>query len=62
MMKEFCVSVDFVMSKNFWVKAENEEQAMAIVDKMINNAPYDHARDFSHMVGHKIIDANEEYV
>lgn len=31
MKKEYCVSVDIVMSKDVYVDAESEEQAMAIV-------------------------------
>lgn len=59
-MKKFNVDVDFTMSKTIEVEAENEEQAMSLVDRMISLAPYDYARDFSHLVGHKIIDAYEQ--
>ena len=60
MKKNFCVSVDFVMSKNIYVNAENEEQAKSKVRDMIKEKPYDHACNFSHYVGYEIIDAYEE--
>lgn len=60
MKKQFCVSVDITMAKSFYIEAENEEQAMSKVREMINNNPYDYTNNFSHYVGYKIIDANEE--
>lgn len=60
-MKNFSVSIDITMSKNICVEAENEEQAMAMADAMISNAPYDYARNFSHYVSHEVIDAEEDY-
>lgn len=59
MKKEYCVSVDIVMSKDVYVDAESEEQAMAIVREKLDKNPYSIATDFSHMVGYKIIDTNE---
>lgn len=59
-MKTYCVSVDFVMAKNIYVEAESEEQAMNDVYHKISEDPYEYACDFSHLVGHKIIDVNEE--
>ena len=53
----YCVSVDFTMSKNIYVDAENEEQAKRIVNEKIQKNQYDYARDFSHCVGYDIIDA-----
>lgn len=60
MKKNFCVSVDVTMAKNIYVDAENEEQAMSKVREMINNNPYDYTNNFSHYVGYKIIDVNEQ--
>ena len=59
-MKNFIIDVDFVMSKGIQVNAESEEQAMSKVREMINNNPYDYTNNFSHCVGYKIIDVNEE--
>ena len=60
MKKNFCVSVDITMAKNFCIEAENEEHAMSKVREMINKNPYDHANNFSHYVGYEIIAAYEE--
>lgn len=59
-MKNFIVDVDFVMSKSIEIEDENEQQAMSKVRDMIKKNPYDYANNFSHYVGHEIIDANEE--
>lgn len=59
-MKNYIVDIDFVMSKSIQVEAENEEQAKSIANRMIAEDPYDYARSFSHMVGHKIIDVRED--
>lgn len=53
-MKNFIVDVDLL----FYVEAEYEEQAKAIVNNMINDAPLA-ARNFSHLVKHEITDVNE---
>ena len=60
MKKTFCVSVDITMAKNIYVEAESEEQAKLVVLEMIDKNPYDYARGFSHLVGCKIIDVEEE--
>lgn len=60
MKKNFCVSVDITMSKNIYVDAENEEQAMSKVSEMISNNPYDYTYNFSHYVGYEIVNADEE--
>lgn len=60
MEKNYWVSVDFVMSKTFEIEAESEEQAKSKVLEMIDKNPYDYARGFSHLVGCKIIDVEEE--
>jgi hypothetical protein len=48
------------MSKTFEIEAESEEQAKSKVLEMIDKNPYDYARNFSHLVGCKIIDVEEE--
>jgi hypothetical protein len=48
------------MAKNFYIEAENKEQATSKVRDMINKNPYDYANNFSHYVGYEIIDAYEE--
>ena len=53
MKKNYCVSVDITMAKHIYV----EEQAMAKVREIINKNPYEYANNFSHYVGHKVIDA-----
>ena len=58
--KIYCVDVDFVMSRTLEVSAENEEQAKSLADSLIDAHPYEYACNFSHMVGHKIIDAYEQ--
>lgn len=58
--KYFDVDVDFIMSKSIRVSAESEEEAIALVDMLIRNNPYDYAYNFSHFVGHEIVDVNEE--
>lgn len=60
MKKNYCISVDITMSKNFYIEAENKEQATSKVRDMINKSPYDYANNFSHYVGYEIIDAYEE--
>ena len=58
--KTFCISVDFVMSKNFYIEAQNEEEAEAILESKIENSPYDFADDFNAMVSFEIIDIYED--
>ena len=60
MAKQYCVTVDITMSKNFYVDAESEEHAKEIVDGMIDSNPYAHTNNFSHFVGYEIVDATEE--
>ena len=59
-MANFILDVDFVMSKRIQVEAENEEQARLIVNMKILKNPYNFAHSFDSMVGHKIIDVNED--
>lgn len=48
------------MAKNIYVEAENEEQAMEIASRKIDENPYNYAQGFSHYVSYEIIDAYEE--
>lgn len=59
-MKTFLVSVDITMSKNIYVEANSEEEAISRADTLIENNPYDYARNFSHYVKHDVICAEEE--
>ena len=59
-MKDFVVDVDIVVSKQFRVKAENEDGARDMVSKMIDNLPYEHIRNYNAYVGHEVIDAYED--
>ncbi len=58
-MKSYDVSVDITMSKSFSVEANSEEEAMAKVEKMINDNPYDYAHNFSHYVGCVAVSADD---
>lgn len=58
-MANYSVDIDFVMAKSIEVEADSEEQAIANVNSIINNNPYDYAYGFSHYVGHKVVGANE---
>ena len=58
-MKKFNVNVDITMSKTFEVEAENEENAIAIVNDKIDKNPYGYANGFSHYVTHEVVDAEE---
>ena len=56
----YILDVDFVMSKRIQVEAENEEQAKATFERLLKEDPYDFACRFDALVGHKVIDVNEE--
>lgn len=58
--KLFSIDVDFVMSKRIQVEAENEEQAKSIFEREMKKNPYNFALGFDAIVGHKVIDVNEE--
>lgn len=60
MNKTYCISVDFVMSKNVYIDAENEEQAKALLSGWIKYNPYEYAYNFDAYVSHEITDINEE--
>lgn len=57
---KYNVFIDFTMCKLVEVEAESEQQAKVKVLEMIDKNPYDYARGFSHIVGCKIIDVEEE--
>lgn len=59
-MKNFIIDVDFVMSKRIEIVTENEEQAKSIFERTMKDNPYGQARQFDALVGHKVIDINEE--
>ena len=59
-MAFFYVNVDITMSKSVRVEADNEDEAMAKVDNMIGENPYDYTHDFSHYVTHEVINAEDE--
>ena len=59
MVKEFCVSVDFTMSRSIYVEASSAEEAMAKVEEMVSRNPYGYTHGFTHYVNHTIVDANE---
>lgn len=59
-MKEFEVAVDITMSKNFFVEAETEEGAKAIVANYFNQDPYGYSRGADAFVKYEITDVIEE--
>jgi len=59
-MKNFIIDVDFVMSKRIEIEADSEEQAKSIFEREMKKNPYNFAFGFDAIVGHKIIDVNEE--
>lgn len=61
-MANFILDVDFTMSRRIEIEAENEEQAKSIFEGMMKENPYDYARRFDALVGHKVIDVTEEYL
>lgn len=58
-MKQFSVDVDITMSKRVYVEAETEEEAMELVDGLIDCNPYGYTSELDCYVGHKVICANE---
>ena len=56
----YILDVDFVMSKRIQVEAENEEQAKSIFEREMKKNPYNFAFGFDAIVGHKVIDVNED--
>ena len=58
-MKEYCVSVDITMSKNIYVDAESEEQAMELAKEKVKNEPFYFAGSADAFVNVEATDANE---
>lgn len=59
-MKKFSVYVDITMSKTIEIEAESENDALAKVDGMIKDNPYNYAQNFTHYVTHEVIEVEEE--
>lgn len=59
-MKNFIIDVDFVMSKRIEIEADSEEQAKSIFERKMKKNPYNFAFGFDAIVGHKVIDVNED--
>lgn len=49
-MKEYTVSVDITVSKNFYVEAENENEAREIVTQKMKSNPYYYAENYNSLV------------
>ena len=60
MEKEFAVDVDITVSKRIYVKAENEEQAKAIVNDTVKKYSHYYYTKADAYVCHEITDVNEE--
>jgi hypothetical protein len=58
-MKEYAVDVDVTYSARVYVKAESEEEASEIADRIYKNNPYA-GRGTQCYVSHEIVDVNEE--
>lgn len=58
-MKEFCVEVDITVSKHIYVDAENEEEAKAKVEKMMEYPHYYYTKADAY-VSHEITDCYED--
>lgn len=59
-MKNYVVDVDITVSKRIYVVASNEEEAKRKANEFFEKDPYYYARTMDAIVGHKIIDVNEE--
>ena len=59
-MKNYVVDVDITVSKRIYVVASNEEEAKRKANEFFEKEPYHIARNMDAIVGHKIIDVNEE--
>ena len=59
-MKSYIVDVDITVSKRIYVNASNEEEAKRKANEFIELIPYHYTRTMDSIVGHKIIDVNEE--
>ena len=59
-MKNYVVDVDITVSKRIYVVASNEEEAKRKANEFFEKEPYHYARNMDAIVGHKIIDVNED--
>ena len=59
-MKTYLVDVDITVSKRIYVVASNEEEAKRKANEFFEKDPYYYAKNLDAIVGHKIIDVNEE--
>ena len=57
-MKRFIVDVDFTVSQRIQVDALTEEQAKEIINRLIEERPYDYVREV--YVKHEITDVVED--
>ena len=60
MEKKYCVCVDVTMAGNYYVEAENEEQAKNLVREKFKNDPYGECVRADCYIGYEITDVNEE--
>lgn len=58
-MKNYSISVDFVMNKYIDIEAESEEDAVRKLELRISANPYDYAHNFGCYVGSEIISVEE---
>lgn len=56
---EFVLDVDITMSKRVYIKAENEQDAVAIFERMMYNDPYEVATKFDAYVDYEVTEVNE---
>lgn len=59
-MKNYVVDVDITVSKRIYVNASNEEEAKRKANEFFEKDPYYYAKNLDAVVGHKIIDVNED--
>lgn len=59
-MKSYIVDVDITVSKRIYVYASNEEEAKRKANEFFEIDPFFYAEHLDSVVGHKIIDVNEE--
>lgn len=59
-MKQYEVDVDITVSKRIFVSASNEEEAKRKANEFLKKDPYYYARTLDAVVGHEIIDVNED--
>ncbi len=59
-MKNYVVDVDITVSKRIYVVASNEEEAKRKANEFFEIDPFYYAENLDAIVGHKIIDVNED--